>query len=135
MQPLVRALLDERYHLRLHPEVRPTPVYVLVQAKGGAKVKEVSAPPPIVGDVHEALKRFRKENPGKPFPGGISCTGDGCTAKAVSMTNALRQIQGRSHADRMVSMRRDLRVTTISRFEVPAKTIRKLWEINYLSLN
>jgi uncharacterized protein (TIGR03435 family) len=65
-------------------------------------VKEVSAPPPLEGDFQEALKHFSEENPGKPFPGAIRCSGDGCTAKAVSMTNALNQIQGSSHADRIV---------------------------------
>jgi uncharacterized protein (TIGR03435 family) len=102
LRPLVKALLDERFHLRLHIETRPTPVYVLVQAKGGAKVKEVSAPPPVEGDWNEALNRFRAEHPGKPFPGAIRCSSDGCTAKAMSMSEALGQIQGSSHADRMV---------------------------------
>jgi uncharacterized protein (TIGR03435 family) len=73
-----------------------------VQAKGGAKVKEVSAPPPLEGDWNEALNRFRAEHPGKPFPGAISCGSDGCTAKAVIMSKALGQIRGSSHADRIV---------------------------------
>ncbi|HEY2467295.1 MAG TPA: TIGR03435 family protein [Terracidiphilus sp.] len=101
IRPLVQALLDERFHMRLHTEIRPTPVYVLEQAKGGAKVKEVSAPPAVEGDWIEALKRYSEENPAKPFPGAIRCD-DRCTASATSMSNALGQIQGSSHADRMV---------------------------------
>jgi uncharacterized protein (TIGR03435 family) len=102
MRPLVQALLEERFQLRLHTEVRATPVYVLVQAKGGAKVKEVSAPPPLEGDWSEALHRFQEEHPGKPMPGAIRCSDDGCKAKAMSMGDALGQIQGSSHSDRLV---------------------------------
>jgi uncharacterized protein (TIGR03435 family) len=102
MRPFVQALLSERFNLRLHPERRLTAVYALRQAKGGAKVKEVPAPPPVDGDLHEALERFREDNPGKLFPGAITCGRNGCSAKAVSMSTALRQIQGSSHSDRMV---------------------------------
>jgi len=99
---MVQALLVERFRLKVHTETRPTPVYLLVQTRGGAKVKEVSAPPAVDGDWHEALNRFREKNPGQPFPGAIDCGLDGCTAKAVKMADALGQIQGSSHADRMV---------------------------------
>ncbi|HZZ41105.1 MAG TPA: TIGR03435 family protein [Acidobacteriaceae bacterium] len=101
IRPMLQALLRERFDLKLHTELRPTSVYALVQAKGGAKVKEVPAPPEVQGDWMEAMKRYREENPGKPFPGAISCS-DRCTATAVTISNALGQIQGSSHADRMV---------------------------------
>lgn len=99
---MLQALLEERFHLKLHTEPRPTSVYALVQAKGGAKVKEVPAPPEVQGDWTEAMKRYREENPGKPFPGGISCSDGGCRATAVTISNAVGQIGGSSHADRMV---------------------------------
>jgi uncharacterized protein (TIGR03435 family) len=102
MRPMVQALLEERFHLRLHTELRSTPVYVLVQAKGGAKVKEVPAPPEMKGDWMEAMKHYREENPGKNFPGAIVCNGEGCTATAVRLTAALGQIQFGSHAVRPV---------------------------------
>ena len=102
MRPMVQALLEERFHLRFHIELRPTPVYVLVQAKGGAKVKEVPAPPEKKGDWMEAMKHYREENPGKPFPSVITCSDDTCTATAMTISGALRQIQGSSHADRPV---------------------------------
>jgi uncharacterized protein (TIGR03435 family) len=82
--------------------MRPTPVYVLVQAKGGAKVKEVPTPPALEGDWMEAMKRYREENPGKPFPGVISCGDNGCTATAVTMSAAVGQIGASSHLDRPV---------------------------------
>ena len=102
MRPMVQALLEQRFHLKLHTEMRPTPVYVLVQAKDGAKVKEVPAPPPVAGDWMEAMKHYREENPGKPFPGVIQCSDNGCTATAVTMSAAIGQIQGSSHLDRPV---------------------------------
>ena len=102
MRPMLQALLEERFHLKFHTEMRPTPVYVLVQAKGGAKVKEVPAPPALEGDWMEAMKRYREENPGKPFPGVISCGDNGCTATAVTMSAAVGQIGASSHLDRPV---------------------------------
>ncbi len=83
-------------------EPRPTSVYALVQAKGGAKVKGVPPPPEVEGDWTEAMKRYREENPGKPFPGGISCSDGGCTATASTISNALGQIGYDSHAGRTV---------------------------------
>jgi len=102
MRPMVQALLEERFHLKLHTELRPTSVYALVQAKGGAKVKEVPAPPEVQGDRMEAMKRFREENPGKAFPGVMSCSGDRCTATAVTISTVLGQIQYISRADHPV---------------------------------
>ena len=40
LQRMLAPLLDERFHLTFHRETRVMPVYVLVQAKGGAKLKE-----------------------------------------------------------------------------------------------
>ena len=102
MRPMVRALLEQRFQLKFHTEMRPTPVYVLVQAKGGAKVKEVPPAPAVEGDWVEAMKHYREENPGKPLPGAITCSDNGCTARAMTISAALGQIQGSSHADRPV---------------------------------
>lgn len=92
MCSMVQALLEERFHLKLHTELRPTSVYALVQAKGGAHVKEVPAPPEMQGDWMEAMKRDREENPGKAFPGVITCS-DRCTATATTISGALGQIE------------------------------------------
>src|ERR1019366_1280672 len=44
VRPQLRALLVERFGLKVHSEMKVTPVYALVQAKGGVKMKEVGAP-------------------------------------------------------------------------------------------
>jgi len=41
-----QSLLADRFHLKVHSEVRVMSVYALVPAKGGLKIKEVAAPPP-----------------------------------------------------------------------------------------
>jgi uncharacterized protein (TIGR03435 family) len=102
-RPMVQALLEERFHLRFHTKLRPTPVYALVQAKGGAKVKQEPAPPEVKGDWTEAMKHYSEENPGKPFPSVITCNGDNCAATAMTISGALEQIQVSSHADRLVT--------------------------------
>ena len=43
---LQQSLLAERFHLKVHFEVREMPVYSLVPAKGGLKIKAVDAPAP-----------------------------------------------------------------------------------------
>lgn len=40
LRGMLAPLLAERFHLKVHRETRVLPVYVLAQAKGGAKVKE-----------------------------------------------------------------------------------------------
>jgi uncharacterized protein (TIGR03435 family) len=42
----LQALIAERFGLRVHREMRDMPVYALVQAKGGVKLKEVAADTP-----------------------------------------------------------------------------------------
>lgn len=41
MGPMLQALLEDRFHLKLHRETREVPVYALTVAKGGLKVKPV----------------------------------------------------------------------------------------------
>ncbi len=41
-----QSLLADRFHLKVHFEVRELPIYALVPAKGGLKLKQVAAPPP-----------------------------------------------------------------------------------------
>src|SRR5579863_8251744 len=43
---MLRALLEERFALRVHREMRDMPVYALVEAKGGIKLQELPADTP-----------------------------------------------------------------------------------------
>jgi uncharacterized protein (TIGR03435 family) len=40
LQQMLVPVLEDRFHLKTHRETRELPVYLLVQAKGGAKLKE-----------------------------------------------------------------------------------------------
>ena len=104
VRPMLRRLLADRFQLKLHTEMRDTPVYALVQAKGGARMKEVPAPESLEGEGDDVEKTMRQmaAHPGKPLPGGMMCTGSGCTGNAVPMSYALGQIGESSGADRMV---------------------------------
>lgn len=46
MRLMLQALLVERFHLKTHIETKEMPVYALVVAKGGPKLKESVPPPP-----------------------------------------------------------------------------------------
>jgi uncharacterized protein (TIGR03435 family) len=102
VRPMIGRLLADRFHVKTQVEMRKTPVYVLVQGKGGAHVKEVPAPVPMEGDRDKAMARWIAEHPGKGAPGSIMCGGDGCIGNAVKMSVALGQIAVSSGADRMV---------------------------------
>ena len=54
---MMRAMLADRFHLRLHTETRQEPVYELEVAKGGIKIQEVDAPvpPAVEGHVGAAM--------------------------------------------------------------------------------
>jgi bla regulator protein BlaR1 len=101
VRPMLRELLAARFHLQLHTEMRVTPVYAMVQAKGGTKLKEVPAPAPLEGDgdAMEKMMRQMKEHPGTPSPGSIHCTGNGCAGHAMQMSGAVGQIAGSSRLD------------------------------------
>ena len=101
MRPMIRTLLAQRFQLKLHVEMQPTPVYALVQAKGGSKLKEVPAPEASDNDPQAAM-RWMDQNPGKPRPGSIFCTGNTCTGTAIRVSEAINQIAGSAHADRKV---------------------------------
>jgi uncharacterized protein (TIGR03435 family) len=55
---MMRAMLADRFHLRLHTENRPESIYKLEVAKGGLKLKEVDPPVPPVptGNVSTATR-------------------------------------------------------------------------------
>lgn len=102
VRPMLRRLLADRFHLKVRIEMRATPVYVLVQSKGGAHVEEVSPPVPADGDPSEATARWMRDNPGKGAPGALVCGADKCIANAVKISDLMWQIAISSGTDRMV---------------------------------
>jgi uncharacterized protein (TIGR03435 family) len=103
VRPMLRALLAERFQLKLHTEMRETPVYALVQAKGGAKLKQAVPPEPTEGEADKTQKtRYMDDHPGKAAPGYITCSGNGCIGKAFPIKIAIGQFGASADADRIV---------------------------------
>jgi uncharacterized protein (TIGR03435 family) len=101
VRPMLRRLLADRFQLKVRIEMRKTPVYALVQAKGGAHVQEVSPPVLADGDQGEAMAKWMQDNLGKGVPGFVSCS-DKCIANAVKISDAIGQIAASSGAERIV---------------------------------
>jgi uncharacterized protein (TIGR03435 family) len=60
--PMLQALLEERFQLRIHREIRDVPVYALTVGKGGPKLREfVGACTPAYGAT-------------RPAPGAVRCS-------------------------------------------------------------
>jgi uncharacterized protein (TIGR03435 family) len=83
-QQMMQALLAERFNLTAHSETKQAPVYELVVAKSGPKMKEASDSNP-----HAAL-----DKDGKPFRGYLQIFATSMTAQAYtvqSLANFLSQ--------------------------------------------
>ncbi len=90
--PMLQALLEDRFRLKLHRERKEVPVYALAVAKGGPKLERTkeggctpgnpnSLPPPVV--------------PGQPLPCGyIDGAPDGVNAVGVSVASICSLIRG-----------------------------------------
>jgi uncharacterized protein (TIGR03435 family) len=89
-RPLMRALLADRFGLKVHVETKEIPVYALVVAKGGSKLKE-STP--------GAEKRLMLQSKGKSAL---------MTVTAGDMTQLAEQFSRRNKVDRPVVNRTDL---------------------------
>jgi uncharacterized protein (TIGR03435 family) len=74
-EAMLQALLAERFKLKVHSETRQAPVYELVVAKGGSKLKDAAT------DTSDSLKRGED---GKPLS-IISPEGDKTIAQGSSM--------------------------------------------------
>ena len=88
-QHMLQALLEDRFKLKIHRETRELPVYALVLAKGGSKMKEVTAPSPDASPVASgsAGRTGAGGGPGISVSGG---RGGVMTATGTSMSiNAL----------------------------------------------
>ena len=102
VRPMLARLLADRFQLKVRIEMHKTPVYALVQAKGGTHMKEVSMPATVDGDPGEAMAKWIRDNPGKGVPGFVSCGADKCIANAATISDAIGQIASSSGADRIV---------------------------------
>jgi uncharacterized protein (TIGR03435 family) len=63
---MMQTLLEERFGLRFHKESKEVPIYALVVAKGGLKMKEVEAPPQNPGPSGASGGNVRTPNSGGP---------------------------------------------------------------------
>jgi uncharacterized protein (TIGR03435 family) len=61
--PMMQALLEDRFKLKIHREVKEVPVYNLVIAKGGAKLPTASCPPMLSREEAAALRAAGKPQP------------------------------------------------------------------------
>lgn len=71
MALMLQSLLAERFHLKVHIETKEMPVYSLVVAKGGPKLKESAPPPPPPTDADgspAAPALPTPPSPDKPLP-------------------------------------------------------------------
>jgi len=69
---LQQSLLADRFHLKVHFEVREMPVYTLVPAKGGLKIKAVDGPtPPDPNGPAPQPPSFAALNQAKTLPAGM----------------------------------------------------------------
>ena len=84
VRPQLRELLAERFGLELHAEMKVTPVYALVQSKGGVKMTMVAAPP-ANADPQEQEDRMRDKAPKGPPTGGFMVSDKGWVAHAVQV--------------------------------------------------
>jgi uncharacterized protein (TIGR03435 family) len=91
VRPQLRELLAERFGLKLHAEMKVTPVYALVQSKGGVKMKMVAAPP-ANADPEEQEDRMRDKAPKGPPTGGVMVSDKGWEAHAVQVSGLVGQI-------------------------------------------
>jgi uncharacterized protein (TIGR03435 family) len=79
MGPMLRALLEERFRLKLHRETEEIPMYALTVAKGGIKMNPIDAD----GCLAANPSRNSSDGPPRPDPaakpvcGSFRSTGDG----------------------------------------------------------
>jgi uncharacterized protein (TIGR03435 family) len=80
MGPMLRALLEERFHLKTHRDTKDAPMFALTVAKGGMKIKPIG--PDGCRDFDETANLSREEvmaiNSGpRPTCGNFTAVGDG----------------------------------------------------------
>jgi uncharacterized protein (TIGR03435 family) len=100
IRPMVRRLLAERFHLNMHTETQVKPVFGLVQAKGGAKLKEVAPPPPNLDP--QAMEEWRRSAHPTALPGAFMMSGDTWSGNAMPMGQLVSEIALNAHVDHLV---------------------------------
>jgi uncharacterized protein (TIGR03435 family) len=103
IQPMLRELLQERFHLKLHSEMHEESVYALVQVKSGTKLQKVDMPdessPQSMADI---MRENAIKSPDKARPGSMMMTGNGWQGTAVKVSALTGQIAYESHAGTFV---------------------------------
>jgi uncharacterized protein (TIGR03435 family) len=101
VKPMLRRLLVERFQLKLHTETHIEEVFALVQAKGGAKLKEVSPPPPINDDAaaQQNVRDSMAQKSPKPIPGSFMMGRDGWVGNSIPIEMLLTEIAVNAHLD------------------------------------
>jgi len=100
IRPMVRTLLAERFHLKMHAESQVRPVFALVQAKGGAKLKEADPPPPNLDP--QAMQDWTRSSNPTALPGAFMMSGDTWTGNAIRIGVLMNEIAGNARVDRLV---------------------------------
>jgi uncharacterized protein (TIGR03435 family) len=93
-QSMLQALLADRFHLKLHRETKILPIYELVIAKGGARLKPL---PPIDPAAEEAKAPEDRRANGATTTGPGEYTGEGVVL--ASLANNLAYVVHRTVTD------------------------------------
>src|SRR5438067_6869146 len=99
--PMLRALLEDRFKLKVHRETKELPVYLLTIAKGGTKLQLTKEGSCIPADINHPLPQ---PSPGQPRPRacGSQTTGPDGTFDIYGATMASLCIQLAIRLDRDV---------------------------------
>lgn len=81
LRTLIQTMLQQRFNLKGHTATISTPANVLVQAKGGSKLKVVPTPTPA--ELQEEQKRRQANNPADPPQMGLDVTPTGWVGHSV----------------------------------------------------
>jgi uncharacterized protein (TIGR03435 family) len=107
--PMLQSLLEDRFQLKAHLETRELPIYELVVARGGPKLKmsEDQTPPAPMSPADMAAlmgRGGRGAGPAGPPPRGMFNRGNGqyqgTSVRLNTMVNALTQQLGRPVIDK-----------------------------------
>jgi uncharacterized protein (TIGR03435 family) len=99
MGPMLRALLEDRFKLKIHREARETPVYALTLAKSGLKLQPVKDGDCIPIDLNHLPQ---PPEPGQPRPNFCGSTSMRMSPQGVTMD--ARGVTVKEFAERLSNM-------------------------------